>query len=309
MTSDEVEPAVVLVVFNRPSVTRQLIEKLSAVRPRRLYVIADGPRENRGEEEVRAVREVRELFEDTDWVCELVRVFAEGNLGLRERVLSGLDYVFEHESQAIILEDDCHPSLDFFEFIGETRTRVSPEQGVGVISGTNLAPARIGGSAKPQVTQEINIWGWFTWQSVWRDFRSSTQASPMEASAIIRSIGVPHYRRALRAQLDVVEQLDSWAFWFALHLAKSGLGSLQPPVNLVENVGFGPSSTHTKFESWAHQPRIGNLSSKFTPLPSVQSKWEARAQSSRFYLRWLIFPSTHPFVAIRRVLRYLNSRV
>ena len=38
---------VVLMVFNRPEHTRAVFERIAAIRPRQLFVIADGPRPDR----------------------------------------------------------------------------------------------------------------------------------------------------------------------------------------------------------------------------------------------------------------------
>ena len=56
------EPAVVFVVFNRPDCTVRSLAAIRAARPRRLYVVADGPRADRAGEAALCA-EVRALVE------------------------------------------------------------------------------------------------------------------------------------------------------------------------------------------------------------------------------------------------------
>ena len=58
-------------------------------------------------------------MERVDWDCEVVRDFADENLGLKRRIPSGLDRVFSEVEEAIVLEDDCLPHPSFFPYCDE----------------------------------------------------------------------------------------------------------------------------------------------------------------------------------------------
>jgi hypothetical protein len=82
-----------------------------------------------------------------------------------------------------------------------------------------------------------------------------------------------------------------------------------PEKNLVENIGFGGESTHTKFESFVEQVTTEEMP---FPLrhpegaaenPEIDSV-EAR-QDAQFALRYVFF---HPLRVIARVIRYLRTR-
>src|SRR5512146_3409648 len=97
---------VAMMVFNRPEKTEQVFAAVRAARPRRLLVVADGPRSGREGEAARCAA-VRAIFDRVDWECEVERDFAPENLGCRRRMSSGLDWVFSRCEEAIVLEDDC----------------------------------------------------------------------------------------------------------------------------------------------------------------------------------------------------------
>ena len=97
---------VVLLGFNRPELTKQVFEVIRGIKPEKLFLVMDGPRAGFSED-VRLVSETREVVADIDWPCEVVREYAPENLGLKRRITSGLDLVFDLCDRAIIVEDDC----------------------------------------------------------------------------------------------------------------------------------------------------------------------------------------------------------
>ena len=131
------ETAVVFLVFNRPVLTRAVFARIAEIRPRRLLVVADGPRPDRQGEEL-LCEEVRRIATAVDWNCELQTNFSHTNLGCRRRVISGLDWAFEQVEEAIILEDDILPDLSFFSFCEEMLERFRGDDRVSMITGFNI---------------------------------------------------------------------------------------------------------------------------------------------------------------------------
>ena len=59
-------------------------------------------------------------------------------MGARERVSSGITWVFENVDRAIILEHDCLPSQDFFRFCEELLEKYKDDERFMHISGDNF---------------------------------------------------------------------------------------------------------------------------------------------------------------------------
>src|SRR4051812_36471078 len=97
---------VVLIVFNRPDTTTRVFAAIRSVRPKQLFLIADGPRPDVTSDNDKCAA-TRAVVEGIDWPCQVFRRFADTNIGLRRNVAEGLDWVFRQAEQAIILEDDC----------------------------------------------------------------------------------------------------------------------------------------------------------------------------------------------------------
>ncbi|MFM7437420.1 MAG: glycosyltransferase family 2 protein, partial [Snowella sp.] len=109
---------VVLIIFRRPDKTLQILEKIRQVKPSKLFVICDAPRPEKPDE-CEKCEKSRAIIDTIDWDCEVIKNYAETNLGPSRRIPSGLDWVFGQVEEAIILEDDCLPDVTFFRFCEE----------------------------------------------------------------------------------------------------------------------------------------------------------------------------------------------
>ena len=298
---------VAIIMFNRPELTREVAKRVAEAQPKAVYLIADGPRPGHPGDQA-ACEETREAVLSIDWPCPVHTVFAESNMGLRERVSSGLDDVFDEVDQAIIVEDDCLADPSFFPYATELLDRFRDEKQVGVISGNNfLRGARVSDDSY-FFSADMRIWGWATWGRVWNDFSCEGlrhEWSPEEAQAAVSRLSSPGRRRALLADAERAHTINSWALPFVLHAQRRGYVSVVPEKNLVSNMGFGASSTHTKFESFTAEVPSEAIS---FPLRHPQSIKENRragvieARAARW--QWLSFPLSHPIEFLARVFRY-----
>jgi hypothetical protein len=234
--------------FNRPAVTRQVFNAIAASRPRRLFVIADGPRSDHPEDEA-ACAEVRRIMTSVDWPCEVATNFSARNLGCGRRMSSGIDWVFSHVEAAILLEDDCLPGADFFEFSRAMLDRYANDTRIGMICGTNCTTrwARFPGSYF--FSRYLHLWGWATWRRSWElyDFHMTKLAASREAKVLETVLG---YEECAHFWYEVLDQvragvIDTWDYQvFFAGLTNSWLNII-PTANLVSNIGYGPGATHT----------------------------------------------------------------
>src|SRR3954470_16247098 len=234
-------------IFNRPELTRRVFERIAQARPRRLLVVADGPREERETEKCEAARAVVERI---DWPCEVERQFARTNLGCRRRVSSGLDWVFDRCERAIILEDDCLPDVSFFRYADELLERYADDNRVGQISGDNFQFGRRGCEHSYYFSGLHHIWGWATWRRVWRQFDANVRAwaALRTTDWLERHLKNPRFAANMRQALDKVWRgdLDTWDVQWVCTLWQANALSILPAVNLVSNIGFGGDATHTR---------------------------------------------------------------
>ena len=137
MKNFELTTPVAFIIFNRPDTTEQVFQRIREAKPKKLLVIADGPRENRiGEDEKCA--KTRAIIDQVDWDCEVLKNYSSINLGCGKRPATGITWVFEQVEEAIILEDDCLPHPTFFRFCQEMLQRYATDERIMHISGNNF---------------------------------------------------------------------------------------------------------------------------------------------------------------------------
>src|SRR4051794_17149348 len=88
-------PPVVLLVFNRPDLTALVFDVIRRVQPRQLLLVADGPRPGRPDDES-LCSATRDVIADVDWPCEVLRSYADRNLGCGPAVSAGIEWAFGH---------------------------------------------------------------------------------------------------------------------------------------------------------------------------------------------------------------------
>lgn len=243
-------PPVVLLVFNRPELTARVLARIRAARPALLFVVADGPRPERADDAGKC-REVRAVIEQgVDWPCQVVRDYAEANLGCGPRIAGGLTRVFEQVEEAIILEDDCLPDPSFFPYCAELLARYRDEPRVGLISGSHhqLASTREGTSY--YFCRYGNIWGWATWRRAWAKFDHTMQDWPAwrDSDEFARFFSDAGVRAFWRKTWDAAaaNPHDTWDYQWTFCYLRHGLLGVLPRVALIENIGFGAGATHTE---------------------------------------------------------------
>jgi hypothetical protein len=243
---------VALFVFNRPETTARVIEAIRAAAPPLLLVVADGPRPGVPADET-ACREVRALVDRADWSCRVRTNYADANLGCRDRLASGIDWVFDEVPEAILLEDDTLPDPTFFRFADELLGRYREDDRVMCISGDNFQGGRRRGSASYYFSRYSHIWGWATWRAAWARYdRDLTRWPHLRADGWLANI--LRDPADIKYWTDVFDRVargdfDTWDYqWLFTCWAEGGLTVL-PNQNLVTNIGFASSATHTSGDS------------------------------------------------------------
>ena len=250
---------VAIVVHSRPHETALVIAAVRQYRPEKLYVIADGPRQDHFEDSD-LCREVRALFDDLGWDCQVHRMFRRTNVGIRKSFTEGLGWVFSQEASAIILEDDTVPDPSFFPFCEQLLGHYAEDEQVGMISGSRLVRDRAGRRPAFTFSRIPTAWGWATWARTWQgvdwemSWRNENELSTLKHISLNRKHF--YYLKEVLFLLDT-NAVDTWDYQFLLSSLTRKLYSVIPSVNLVENIGFGDSASHTTRRPKGLHEKIG----------------------------------------------------
>ena len=249
-STNQLQTPIAFMVFNRPSPTEKVFESIRAARPLTLLVVADGPRKDRPQE-AELCRLTRKIIKKVDWPCDVRTNYSETNLGCRERISSGLKWVFEEVEEAIILEDDCLPHPSFFPYCEELLKKYRNDTRVGMISGDNFLPrGYVRDSSSFYFTKYTHIWGWASWRRAFERYDLAMREWPqLKASGWLEDFfhNEPTQVAHWRSIFDKVwsKEIDTWDYQLTYSFWAAGLTSICPAQNLVSNIGFGADATHT----------------------------------------------------------------
>ena len=248
----------------------------------RIYVSLDGPATHNELVEVEQCREVLADFKKLHPTRIIDRVL-EQNLGAAHSVLAAVTWAFETEDFLIVLEDDCIPSKNFFNYLSWGKQFFVENESCLFMCGTQFAPNEITRS-KWALSSYPLIWGWATSKDKWRrllNLLMEYESSPIfsgEGSLSEKSFWHAGARRSYQGFVD------AWDLPLVHAMRKVGASALLPGENLVTNIGNDGFATHTKDDSkWLNQGS-GNFNFVETD-PKYEPKLDKWLRSNFYRIR------------------------
>lgn len=243
--------SVVYICFNRPSITKKTFEKIRSQKPKKLFLIMDGPRLG-NKKDLKNCKQVKKIICKIDWKCKVYKNFSINNLGLKKRVISGLNWVFEKVDKAIILEDDCYPSNDFFYFCETLLNFYEKNKRISIITGNNFQTKPIN-SDSYYFSKYSHIWGWATWKRTWKLFNDNDKNIEkfLKSKKFQKISKIRAEQNYWKNMFDQIKNgsLKSWAYYFLLNIWEKGGLTVTPNFNLIENLGISSNSSSNKIDS------------------------------------------------------------
>ena len=240
---------IAFIIFNRPRHVKKTFEVIRGQKPSKLFIIADGPRQNKPDD-AELCKLSKEIVDNIDWPCEVHKNYSDTNLGCKYRIITGINWVFEHTDRAIILEDDCLPHSDFFTFCETLLKKYEDDDRISVITGNNFQNGIKRGDASYYYYKYNHVWGWATWKRAWSindpdilfwpNFKKTENWSNLCSDIVERNYWERIFDKVYTKNFET-----AWDYpWTACNWFHGGL-TATPNVNLVTNIGFGPDGTHT----------------------------------------------------------------
>jgi hypothetical protein len=308
MTDKQLTTPVLLVIFNRPETSDLCFEAIRKVKPKKLYIAADGPRENRPDDTERC-KKAREIAKRVDWPCELKTLFREKNLGCRLGTTGGINWMLQNEEYGIIFDDDCIADPTFFYFCEELLEKYKNDERVMHICGTNFQ----------QKNQKFNIkesyyfskisqnWGWATWKRAWIKYyepqmeswpqtKNNEKFNQWLGNGMFKDYWFHVFDRRFRG--EITDWDIPWTFSCMKH---RGL-CIVPKHNLVTNIGSGQRGTHG-----VKSDRLANTPSIKIPLPLIHPQIFMPNLEADSYIQTHMYDINTNMK--RKILFFLKSRL
>jgi len=238
---------ILFLIFNRPDTTQKVFNQIKLIKPKYLFVSADGVRINNPEDLI-LCKEARDVNSCIDWDCDIKTLFQVVNLGCGKAVSEAITWFFEQVEYGIILEDDCMPDLSFFPFCEDLLIKYKIDDKVMLIGGNNFQNGINRGEGSYYFSYYPHIWGWATWRRAWQHY--DFEMEKLECffnNGIHRIFDSNQEKRYWKNKLSKVKsgEIKTWDYQWCYSIWINSGFAITPNINLVINLGFRNSSTHT----------------------------------------------------------------
>lgn len=246
--TDQFNTPILFIVFNRPDLTKKVFAKIKEIRPKQLFIAADGPRSGNVNDAVKC-QEVRDyLLSNIDWQCSLQTLFRSDNLGCGLSCAGAVDWFFEQIEEGIIIEDDCLPDSSFFVFCSEMLDRYRHQEQIMHITGVY--------SGEPYLNQYsyyfsriAHVGAWASWRQAWQRYNFLMKSWPK--FKLERQLSNIFYSKVQQKWWDSTfsfmyeeESKNTWDFQWDYAIFSNFGFTIQPMNNLIDNIGFIKGASH-----------------------------------------------------------------
>lgn len=176
--------------------------------------------------------------------------FAEKNLGCGAGPMSAISWFFSKVKEGIVMEDDCLPHPDFFQYCSELLERYRNDERVMYISST-LYNDKWKCSKSYDFSHYMITGAWASWARAWDGFDLNLHGVDAKEfrhhlKRLLYSTVEANwwYFKLLEIQRDQ-EKKSYWDFQMQIHLFRKRGLTVHPQRNLISNIGFDEAGTHT----------------------------------------------------------------
>lgn len=259
---------VLLLIFNRPKEAEIQTKHLQKIRPKQLFIAADGPRNDKINETELCEKTKKTVLNSINWNCTVKTLFRKENLGCGKAVSSGITWFFENVNKGIILEDDCLPDLSFFSFCEKLLKKYENNPQIMHIAGHNSYTSN--SKESYFFSKYSDIWGWATWKRAWDMYSLNIKnlKSITENLADLPPLERIFWYGKIAYNTHQHSKNSTWDYQWCYTLLKNNGLAISPAKNLIQNIGFDDNATHTvgkkkiektyKIESIIHPKKILN---------------------------------------------------
>lgn len=240
-----------------------------------LFVFSDGPKDQKEEKEIYAVRGFLRTIKGFKNVSI---VESETNKGLASSIISGVTEIMKFSDRVIVLEDDLLTTPNFLVFMNKALKEYENDEKIFSVSGYSFNLNN--GDTVPTKTYFLNrgwSWGWGTWKKNWDNIDWQVKDYPDFKRNKLRkkefARGGSDLNGMLKKQME--GRLDSWAIrWFYHQFKVKGL-TLYPEYSKVYNNGFDDLATHTRGSNRRYLPKLDENFNQNVSFPvSKEVDWE-----------------------------------
>ena len=238
--------SILLITYKRSKYLEKVLSRIKKINPKILYIYSDGPKDKLEEADV---LKCRKIINDINW-GNVKKKFNIRNKGIELIPKLAIDWVFQKNSKAIILEDDTLPNLSFFTFCEKLLLKYENNPKISMISGTNLSQENTKNLKQSYFFSKYsNIWGWATWKNKWNHYDRKMKNWPKYRGKKLKMYSYFneefHWWNKM-FKLTFNGKNRNWDYqWTFKNFYKKRL-SIVPKKNLISNIGIEGHGRNSK---------------------------------------------------------------
>ncbi len=310
-------------VFNRPEKTARVWEQIRKAKPKKLYISADGPRENCPDDKDKC-QKVHKIVRNVDWECDVKYLIHDKNKGCTLAGKTAFDWVFGQEEEMIQLEDDVLPTQSFFWFMQEMLEKYKDNRQICYVCAENYGIKY--GNATYFFSKYGGSWGWATWKRVYDlwEYKLDSLESYVENSDFIDSFSSKFEYYFWKRKFFHYKYLggNTYDLQTIYLVHKENLVNIVPNINLVTNIGWDMEASNTKVKDLTDKVamKFGNIKSfeiseiihptNIETIKAIDKRWfkyhfQGNRSKLNYGLRWTLSPILKPLLPFYK--RYLKE--
>ena len=256
---------ILLMTYRRFENTKLIFNLLKEYNQKKIYVFNDGLKNKLHFIDHSKTRNYLKLQKKKFKEIELI--LPKKNLTQKKNLPFALEYVFKKDNMAIIIEDDCIPSKDYFKFTNILLNKFKNDLRIAQISGVNLINHR-GFKRRNNdsyfFSKFTSSWGWATWRDRWMDVYDENiktwpkiKKEKWLKDILIDKKSIKFWEKYLDRRYKMLD--DDWDKpWTLVNLINNRL-SIYPSKNLINNIGEDRFALHQNPKKW-NNVKLQNIS-------------------------------------------------
>jgi hypothetical protein len=240
-------------IYNNLTTTTKVFDEIRKIKPLYLYLCQDGYRKNFKNEELECLIVRNAVLKQIDWHCNLVTLFRDYNLGPGKGTADAIKWFFNQVDSGIVLEHDCLPHPDFFEYCETLLNRYKDNEQIKLINGSNYQVGKKNGKYSYYFGVTGSLWGWASWSRSINSYIDdiNTIDYTLFVESVNNTFKTKRERSYWKDSFDWIKDghANTWDFQLMyMTWMEKGLFIL-PNTNLISNIGYGENAIHCKDEN------------------------------------------------------------
>ena len=233
------DTAVVLFGYNRPSHLMRVLIALEDYNIKKIHFFLDGPKNSR---DIIIQKQIIFIIKNNKKI-KIILHKSKKNLGIAGSITKGLGIISKKYKKMIIIEDDCIPRKEFFQFFVKMLNKKNIFQEVGAICGYQFPEIHEKNkhTIYPILLNYFIPWGWATTSYHWINFEKMKK----NKNNFYSKESFPKVIKKLNTLVKNNEK-NIWSLNFIIYNFFLKKKFIFPNKSLVKNIGFDGTGVNSK---------------------------------------------------------------